>query len=343
MKPTDLEMVKVAAVQSAPVFLDSDGTLNHIERLAAEAAEAGAGLIAFPEAFVPTYPDWIWRSRPWDEAPELFGRLLRESVVVPGPITERLGRLAARVSAYLAVGVNERDLSGSTLYNTLLVLDPGGKLVIHRRKLMPTGPERTVWGMGDGSTLTVVDTPFGRLGGLICWENYMPLARAAMYAQGVDILLAPTWDRGDAWVSTLRHIGKEGRVFVVGVGSCIRGSDVPADLPGREGMYGGEDDWLNEGWSAIADYTGSLLSGPLVKETGILYAQLDANRARASRREFDPTGHYSRPDVFSLSVNTTPLSAVTFDSPALVDQPAAMNGADTTRFVRVTARKRRQR
>jgi nitrilase len=177
-----------------------------------------------------SYPDWIWRSRPWDEAPELFGRLLRESVVVPGPITQRLGRLAARVSAYLAIGVSERDLSGSTLYNTLLVFDPRGKLVIHRRKLMPTGPERMVWGMGDGSTLTVVDTPFSRLGGLICWENYMPLARAAMYAQGIDILVAPTSDRGDTWVSTLRHIGREGRVFVVGVASCIRGSDVPPDL-----------------------------------------------------------------------------------------------------------------
>ncbi len=343
MKTTGLEIVKVAAVQAAPVFLDAGGTLDRIERQANDAAAAGAGLIVFPEAFIPAYPDWIWRSRPWDEAPELFGRLLRESVVVPGPITQRLGRLAARVSAYLAISVNERDLSGSTLYNTLLVFDPRGKLVIHRRKLMPTGPERMVWGMGDGSTLTVVDTPFGRLGGLICWENYMPLARAAMYAQGIDILVAPTWDRGDTWVSTLRHIGKEGRVFVVGVASCIRGSDVPPDLPGREGMYGGEDDWLNDGWSAIADHTGTLLAGPLVKETGILYAQLDANRARASRKEFDPTGHYSRPDVFSLNVNTTPLSAVRFDSPAAVDLPAASIGADTTRFVRVTARERRQR
>ncbi len=343
MKATDVEIVKVAAVQSAPVFLDTEGTVAHIERLATEAAAAGAGLIVFPEAFIPTYPDWIWRSRPWEDTPELFGRLLRESVVVPGPITQRLGSLAAGVSAYLAIGVNERDLSGSTLYNTLLVFDAGGRLVIKRRKLMPTGPERMVWGMGDGSTLTVVDTPFGRLGGLICWENYMPLARAAMYAQGVDIVLAPTWDRGDTWVSTLRHIGKEGRVFVLGVGSCIRGSDVPADLPGREVMYGGEDDWLNDGWSLIADYTGTLLSGPLVKETGILYAELDVNRARASRREFDPTGHYSRPDVFSLRVNTAALAAVRFDTPTAADQPAASNGADTTRFVRVGARKRRQR
>src|SRR5579859_702180 len=138
MEATGLEIVKVAAVQSAPVFLDAEGTLAHMERLATNAAGAGAGLIAFPEAFIPTYPDWIWRSRPWHEAPELFGRLLRESVVVPGPITQRLGQLAARVSAYLAVGVNERDQSGSTLYNTLLLFDTGGRLVIKRRKLMPT-------------------------------------------------------------------------------------------------------------------------------------------------------------------------------------------------------------
>ncbi len=343
MKATDVEIIKVAAVQSAPVFLDSEGTLAHIERLATEASAAGAGLIAFPEAFIPGYPDWIWRSRPWHEAPELFGRLLRESVVVPSLSTRRLGRLAARLLAYLAVGVNERDLSGSTLYNTLLVFDTEGRLVIKRRKLMPTGPERMVWGLGDGSTLTVVDTPFGRLGGLICWENYMPLARAAMYAQGVDILLAPTWDRGETWVSTLRHIGKEGRVFVVGVGSCVTGSDVPTDLPGGEGLYGGEEDWLNDGWSVITDYSGTLLSGPLVKETGILYAELDVNQARASRKEFDPTGHYSRPDVFSLTVNTTALSAVRFDSSTAADQPAASNGADTTRFVRASARKRSQR
>lgn len=343
MKACEVELVKVAAVQAAPVVLDSESTVDHIERLTAEAAEAGAGLIVFPEAFIPTYPDWIWRSRPWTEAPELFGRLLRESVVVPGPITQRLGQLAARVSAYVAIGVNERDRFGSTLYNTLLVFDDHGNLVIHRRKLMPTGPERMVWGVGDGSTLTVVNTPFGRLGGLICWENYMPLARAAMYAQGIDILVAPTWDRGDTWVSTLRHIGKEGRVFVVGVASCIHGSDVPSGFPGRQDMYGGEDDWLNDGWSAIADHTGTLLAGPLIKETGILYAQLDANRARASRKEFDPTGHYSRPDVFSLTINTTPLSAVRFDSPAPLNPPAAPEGADSARFVRVAPRKRRQR
>jgi predicted amidohydrolase len=136
---------------------------------------------------------------------------------------------------------------GSTLYNSLLYLDSHGQLLGTHRKLMPTGPERMVWGQGDGSSLLVFDPPFGRLGGLICWENYMPLARAAMYAQGLDILLAPTWDRGETWVARLRHIGKEGRVCVVGVGTCMRGSDVPAGIEGRDSLYGGDDDWLDDG------------------------------------------------------------------------------------------------
>lgn len=337
-----LGTVKVAAVQASPVMLDADATIQRVDELTREAASAGAGLVVFSEAFIPTYPDWLWRNRPWQEAPELFARLQRESVQVPGPVTARLGALSKRAAVHLAVGVHERE--GSTLFNTLLVFDPAGRLVIHRRKLMPTGPERLVWGMGDGSTLTVIDTPFGRLGGLLCWENYMPLARAAMYAQGIDILLAPTWDRGEVWVSTLRHIGKEGRVVVVGVASCMRGSDVPADLPGRDGMYGGDDDWLNEGWSAIVDHTGALLAGPLVKETGILYADLDANRARASRKEFDPTGHYSRPDVLSLHVNMARTAAVTFSTPPEAERPVgpSSNGADPTRVTRPAGRTRRQ-
>jgi nitrilase len=295
--------VKVAAVQATPAYLDAGATLDRIDELAVRAATAGARLIAFPEAFLPGYPDWTWRAKPWDESGEWFGRLLEQSVVVPGPVTERLGAVAQRIGAYLAVGVNEREAHGSTLYNSLLYFDDAGRLLGSHRKLMPTGPERMVWGQGDGSSLLVFDTPFGRLGGLLCWENYMPLARAAMYAQGVDILLAPTWDRGEVWVATLRHIGKEGRVHVVGVGNCMRGSDVPPGLEGRDQMYGGEADWLDDGWSAIADYTGNLLAGPLTGEEGILYAELDVAAARASRREFDPVGHYSRPDVFTLRVN----------------------------------------
>lgn len=167
--------------------------------------------------------------------------------------------------------------------------------------------------MGDGSTLLVLDTPFGRLGGLTCWENYMPLARAAMYAQGIDIYLAPTWDNSDVWVPTLRHIAKEGRVFVVGVNFCIRGSDVPADIPGRDAIYAADDDWLSRGNTAIVGPEGEMLAGPLVEEEGIVLAELDASRARASRRQFDPVGHYARPDVFTLTVDSRPKPAAVFD------------------------------
>jgi nitrilase len=300
-----IEPVKVAAVQAAPVFLDRDATVEKVAGLCKEAASEGAGLIAFAEAFVPTYPDWVWRTTPWaDGAARWYARLLDQSVEVPGPATEALGEAAREAGAYLGIGVNERE--GSTLYNTYLYFAPDGEPLGKHRKLMPTGGERLVWGMGDGSTMPVFDTPFGRLGGLMCWENYMPLARMAMYAQGVDIYLAPTWDNSDAWVASMRHIAKEGRMFVVGINFCMRGSDVPADIPDRDAIYRGDDDWLARGNSCIADPEGELVAGPLVGEAGIVYADIDANVARLSRRQFDVVGHYSRPDVFRLVVDREP-------------------------------------
>jgi nitrilase len=305
-----VEPIKVAAVQSAPVFLDRDATVDKVGQLCKEASSAGAAQVVFPETFVPTYPDWVWRTRPWaDGHAQWYARLVEQSVVVPSATTDALGAIAQESRAYVSVGVNERD--GSTLYNTQLYFGPDGALLGKHRKLMPTGGERLVWGQGDGSTLFACDTPFGRIGGLTCWENYMPLARAAMYAEGIDIYLAPTWDNSDVWVSTMRHIAKEGRVFVIGVNFCIRGSDVPADIPGRDDIYGGADDWLSKGNTCIVDPEGELLAGPLVGEAGILYADIDVERARVSRRQFDPVGHYSRPDVFRLSVDREPKSSVT--------------------------------
>ncbi len=307
-----VEPVIVAAVQAAPVFLDREATVDKACGLVDKSRAAGAGLVVFPETFVPTYPDWVWRCKPWDDGEANWTeRLLDQSVEIPGPATEALGEAARAAGAYVSIGVNERD--GSTLYNTQLYFGPDGTLLGKHRKLMPTGGERLVWGMGDGSTLLVLDTPFGRLGGLTCWENYMPLARAAMYAQGIDVYLAPTWDNSDVWIPTLRHIAKEGRVFVVGVNFCIRGSDVPADIPGRDTIYAGDDDWLSRGNTAIVGPEGEILAGPLTEEEGIVLAEIDANRARASRRQFDPVGHYSRSDVFTLTVDTRPKPAARFD------------------------------
>src|SRR5436309_1796507 len=179
------------------------------------------------------------------------------------------------------MGVNERVPTGSTIYSTQGYVATDGSILGKHRKLMPTGGERLVWGMGDGSTLSVHDTPFGRLGGLTCWENYMPLARYAMYAEGVDVWVAPTWERGDLWVATLRHIATEGRVYVIGVAQAMRGADVSEDIPGRDELYPDADEWLCDGYSAIVGPDGEVLAGPIVKEEGIIYAEIDAARARA--------------------------------------------------------------
>jgi nitrilase len=229
---------------------------------------------------------------------------------VPGPTVEQLGAAAREAGAYVAIGVNE--LAGGTLYNTLLYLAPDGSLAGRHRKLMPTGGERTIWGFGDGATLDVVHTPFGVVGGLICWENYMPLARAAMYAKDVSIYLAPTWDNSDTWIATLRHIAKEGRVYVVGVSPVLRGSDVPADL--RGGHYGGDDDWMSRGMATIVAPSGDILAGPIAEEERILYADIDPGEVLRQRRQFDPVGHYARADVFTLTVNTRKQHPVRFDS-----------------------------
>jgi nitrilase len=301
-----------AAVQAAPVFLDRDATVDKAVGLLKEAGGQGARLVAFPETFVPTYPDWVWRSSPWADGPSnWYERLLDQSVVVPSPATDALAGAAEKAGCYLSIGVNEREERGSTLYNTQLWFGPDGALLGKHRKLMPTGGERLVWGMGDGSDLVVFDTELGRLGGLTCWENYMPLARYALYDQGIDVHIAPTWDNSDVWVPTLRHIAKEGRVFVIGVNFCLRGSDIPHDIAGRDELYGAEDDWLAEGNSAIIGPEGEVLAGPLVGEEGIVYAEVDIARARTARRQFDPVGHYARPDVFRLEVDRSPNRAVT--------------------------------
>ena len=309
---------RVAAVQAAYVLMDREACVAKAVDLVGRAAADGAEVIVLPEAFVPGTPIWIDSRRIWDGDEEWYARLVDQAVVVPGPVTDTLGAAARDARAYLVIGLQEREPHGATIYNTTLYFGPDGALLAKHRKLVPTGSERTVWGMGDGSTLPVVDTPHGRLSGLTCWENYMPLARFYLYAQGVDIWAAPTLAPGDGWVATMRHIAREGRCYVIGVNPCLRAEQIPADFPGRDRLWpdrpDDDDGWIEPGNSVIVGPNAELLAGPARHEETILTADIDLDTVRAARRLFDPTGHYNRPDVFRLAVDTRPRPAFTLDA-----------------------------
>ena len=308
--------VKVAVVQAAPVLFDRESTVEKACRLTAEAAAQGARLILFPEAFIPCYPRGLsFGTVVGSRSPA--GRLTWQSywanaVEVPGPATEALGAAARRAGAYLAVGVIERDsqFSHGTLYCTLLYFGPDGRLLGKHRKLKPTASERLIWGEGDGSTLTVLETEFGKMGGLICWENYMPLARMAMYGKGVEIYLAPTADARDTWQATLRHIACEGRCFVLGCNQFVTKSMYPAGLEGIEDLAD-QPEVVCRGGSAIISPLGQVLAGPLYDQEGTLFAELDLAEVARGKFDFDAVGHYARPDVFQLIVNERPAPPVT--------------------------------
>jgi nitrilase len=288
----------VAAAQYAPVHLDKAATLDKLVSVVEDAAALGVRLLVFPESFVPAYPDWVWRTPAWSGDGMRSYERLAENAVTEADFG-LLGDTARDHAMHLAVGVTERF--GSTLYNTLLLFGPGGTLLNHHRKLMPTGGERIVWGYGDGSSLNVVDTDLGRVGGLLCWENYMPLARASIYAQDVQIYLAPTWDTSDVWVPTLQHIAKEGATYVIGCCQAIHSSDLPDDVPGKAELY--DDEWLARGLSTIVAPGGRIIAGPLEEKEGLVTATIDVATCAGARGMFDPTGHYSRPDVFRLVVD----------------------------------------
>jgi nitrilase len=299
------EPVTVACVQAEPVILDRERTLDKLASLAAEAAGAGARVLVFPEAFIPAYPSSTWAKflAGWADprAKSAFALLARESVEVPGPAVERLGEIARANDVWLVTGVSERDPARpGTLYNTLLYHGPDGRLALKHRKLVPTNHERLVWGQGDGGGLRALETPIGRIGGLICWENYMPLARFALYESGVEIYVASTADDGDAWQSTLVHIARESRAYVVAPSHFQRAGSYPEEFALRDELAG--MDVIGRGGSAILAPDGSYLAGPLYDEEGILYAELDPAVLDAERQRFDPAGHYHRPDVLSLRV-----------------------------------------
>lgn len=281
-----------------------------------EAVRAGASLLIFPEAYIPGYPTWIWRLRPGGDmalSSEIHARLRQNAVDLGGNDLEPIQEAAARHGATIVIGLHEIDsqFSGTTLFNTVVVIGPEGTLLNRHRKLMPTNPERMVWGMGDATGLKVVETPAGRLGCLICWESYMPLARYALYAQGMEIFVNPTWDNGETCLATLRHIAKEGGTWVIGTATALQGGDIPGDFPERDRLFKAEE-WLNDGDAVVVTPTGSIAAGPLHREKGILYAELDVELARRARRSLDVCGHYARPDIFSLSVNRKPLEPVSF-------------------------------
>lgn len=291
--------IMVAAVQTTPVWLDRDATVDRITIAVKEAASAGAELVVFPEAIVPGYPDFVWRVPAFSDT-HWYERLHEQAVDIPGPVTEALGAAAREADTWVVVGVTERVCSG-TLYNSLLFLDPDGTVAALHRKVMPTGGERSVWGQGD-LALPVVDTGPARVGGLLCWESLMPLARAALYQQCIDIYLAPTWDNSDSWLCTLRHIAREGRVFVIGTNTCLHARDVPRSLPDADRLYaGGDDDWLARGNTVIVGPDGDVLAGPITEQPAMLLATLDLSRLVAARRAFDPIGHYARSDRFQLT------------------------------------------
>ena len=302
-----------AVVQNAPVVFDAAATLRKIDALTADAARTGAALVVFPEAFVSAYPKGLdfgarvgMRS---SEGRDTFRRYFDSAIDVPGPATESLARTSKKNAVYLVIGVIERAIG--TLYCTALFFAPDGTLLGKHRKLMPTAMERIVWGYGDGSTMAVFDTPLGKLGAVICWENYMPLMRMAMYAKGIQLYCAPTADDRDTWLSSMQHVAFEGRCFVFSACQHLGRSDCPPDYGAIQGDDPGTV--LMRGGSVIVGPLGQILAGPVYNENVILTAKIDLGEIARSKYDLDVVGHYARPDVFQLRVNEKATPPVVVD------------------------------
>ena len=311
----NLSSINVAVVQASPVLFDRAETVKKACHLIHQAAAQGAQFVLFPEAFIPAYPrgmgfGMVVGSRS-AEGRHTWQAYWDNAVDIPSPATDTLGAAAREAGVYLAIGVIERDsqFSRGTLYCTLLYFGPDGRVIGKHRKLKPTGAERLIWGEGDGSTLTVLDTELGKIGGLICWENYMPLARMAMYSKGVELYLAPTADTRETWHATLRHIACEGRCFVLGCNQFVTKDMYPASLQVAHELAE-QPDVMCRGGSAIISPLGEVIAGPLYDREGILFAELDPGEIIRSKVDFDVVGHYARPDVFQLVVNEQPAISV---------------------------------
>lgn len=319
-------MTKFAIVQQAPALLDVAASLDIAVRAIAEAATQNAKLIIFPEAFLGGYPAWIWRLRAQDDAgllARLYKAFVASAIDVENGDLDRICEAARAAGIIVVIGMNEasRSRGATTVFNSVAIIDSNGDILNVHRKLMPTGPERTIWGQGDASGLQVVETDVGRIGTLICWENYMPLARAALYAQGMEILAAPTWDHDDSWIASMRHIAKEGACWVLSTATSLRGADIPFDIPGRE-HWVTDEGWICRGEALAVRPFGTIVAGPAAPEQAMLYADLDLGAVIKARRMIDVAGHYARPDVFALSVDRTLRKAAVFN-----DQPMRNDGA----------------
>ncbi|MFK5878792.1 MAG: carbon-nitrogen hydrolase family protein [Flavobacteriaceae bacterium] len=293
--------IKVAAAQITPVFLDIEKTIDKACATIIEAGKNGAELVVFPEAFISGYPDWVWLIPNSQGAilNELYIKLVENAISVPDQYTQKLCKAAKSANINVAIGMHERnsETSNTSLYNSILFIDEEGEIIGKHRKLIPTGGERLVWAQGDGSTLKSYDTSAGKIAGLICWENFMPLARNTIYQSGAQILVAPTWDKSPNWIQSMQHISREGGLFIISSCIAMKKDDIPDEYEFKN-LYPKDKVWINPGNSCIIAPNGKIIAGPLEAEEGILYADIDLNQITASKRMFDVVGHYARPDIF---------------------------------------------
>jgi nitrilase len=298
--------IKIAAAQLSPIFLNKNKTVDKACKAILEAGGRGAELIVFPEAYIPGYPDWVWLipNSKSSDLDKLYIKLVENSVSIPDNSTTSLCKAAKSAKINVVIGMHEinSEASNASLFNSILFIDNNGEIIGKHRKLIPTGGERLIWARGDGSTLKAYDTSVGKIGGLICWENYMPLARNAIYENGAEILATPTWDKSPNWIISMQHIAREGGLFVISACMVIKKEDIPDEFEFK-GLYPADREWINTGNSCIINPYGKILAGPLEAEEIILYADINLEDIVGAKRIFDAAGHYSRPDVFSFSVN----------------------------------------
>lgn len=298
---------KIAAAQLAPEFLNKEKTVEKACKAIQEAGENNAKVIVFPEAFISGYPDWIWLipNSKRAELDELYVKLVENAVSIPDNTTHKLCEAAKQAEISVVIGMHERnsETTGASLYNSLLFINEQGEITGKHRKLIPTGGERLIWAQGDGSTINAYETSAGKIAGLICWDNYMPLVRNAVYETGAQILAAPTWDKSPNWLQSMQHIAREGGLFVVSTCMALKKDDIPDEYDFKH-LYPKDRVWINIGNSCIVNPKGQIIAGPLEAEEGILYADINLKEIIEAKRMFDVAGHYSRPDVFNFSVKS---------------------------------------